>query len=83
MKEELKGLKIERFASKTDLEGLQQWFRAVEHYSHLTGYSDSQVIEKRWTFFNLEALDWFKTRLRDEYGMSVPSPEITLSTAAE
>ena len=70
MKEELKSLKIERFAGKTDLEGLQQWFRTVEHYSHLPGYADRQVIEKAWRFFTLDVLDWFKTMLRDEYGVS-------------
>ena len=63
-------MKIERFASKTDLEGLQQWFRAVEHYSHLAGYSDRDVIEKAWRFFTLDVLDWLKTMLRDEYGVT-------------
>lgn len=55
---------------KTDLEGLQRWFTSVEHSSHLAGYSDREVIEKTWRFFALDILEWFKTILRDEHGVT-------------
>ena len=63
-------MRIERFTGKTDLEGIQRWFRSVEHYSHIAGYSDKKVIEKAWRFFTLDVLDWFKFMLKDEYGAS-------------
>lgn len=69
-------MKIERFAGKTDLEGLQQWFRAVEHYSHLAGYSGRDVIEKAWRFFTLDVLDWLKTMLGRVRSDRVPPPQL-------
>ena len=45
-KEELKAHQIELFDGKLDLEGLQKWFRTVEHYGRLTGYSERRVIER-------------------------------------
>ena len=69
-KEELKAHRIELFNGKSDLEGLQKWFRSVEHYGRLAGYSEQRVIEKAWKFFTAEVLDWFTLMLRREYGIS-------------
>ena len=69
-KEELKAHRIELFAGKSDFEGLQKWFRSVEHYGRLAGYSEQRVIEKAWKFFTAEVLDWFTLMLRREYGVS-------------
>ena len=40
-KEELKAHRIELFDGKSVLEGLQKWFRSVEHYGRLAGYADA------------------------------------------
>lgn len=62
-KEEFEVHKVELFDGKLDLEGLQRWFRSVEHYGRLAGYSEQRVIEKSWKFFTAEVLDWFTLML--------------------
>ena len=39
-KGELRAHKIELFSGQTDLEGLLKWFRSVEHYGCLAGFSE-------------------------------------------
>ena len=46
-KEELKAHRIELFDGKADLEGLQKWFRSVEHYGRLAGYSERGALLER------------------------------------
>lgn len=74
-KEELKAHKIELFAGETGLEDLQKWFRSVEHYGLLTGYSKQQVIEKSWRVFTAEVFDKLKLMLRLEYGVTGFPPQ--------
>ena len=65
-KEELRPHKIELFAGQTELEGLLQRFRSVEHYECLAGLSEECIITKAWMFFCPEALDWSRIMLRNE-----------------
>ena len=79
-KEELKAHKIEVFSGQTDLEGLLKWFRSVEHYGCLAGFSKVQIITKAWKFFSSEVLDWFRIMLRNEYGVTrFPPPRYPFS----
>ena len=74
-KEELKAHKIALFVGETGLEDLQKWFRSVEHYGLLTGYSKQQAIEKSWRVFTAEVFDKLKLMLRLEYGVTGFPPQ--------
>ena len=39
------------------------FFRTVEHYGRLAGYSKHRVVDKAWKFFSAEAFDYFTLML--------------------